>query len=195
MEDAQSLRCLGGLSGFRPAGPGRIFAFNSFLTRAFYYCGGAALTEQLHATTPRNNSNKQRKCSTPPCSPPPPQGSSSWSTPSPARPSCRPFTASHKSRRAPEKKAAEIELDAKYKWASRTQLNEAEWAPLSCAVLFFLAAKGVEANLGSTLLGVGSVVYYGRLLTGPKVNLLGPLGACLRYAGMALLAMEIFDML
>ena len=94
------------------------------------------------------------------------------------------------------KKAVEIEMQPDYKWTHRTQLNEAEWAPLSCSVLFFLSVKGVPAEMGSTVLAVSSVVYFwGRWLTGPKMNFLGPIAATARYIGVLMLAAEIYGLM
>jgi hypothetical protein len=93
------------------------------------------------------------------------------------------------------KKAAEIEMDSGYKATRRTQLNDGEWAPLSCSVLFFLSAKCVDGNLGSTILGAGSVIYLWGRITMPKNVLIGPIGATLRYIGIILLAKEVYGLL
>lgn len=91
------------------------------------------------------------------------------------------------------KKALEIESHPNYKWHHRAQLNEAEWAPLSCALLLFLSAKGVQADLPSTVLAISSVIYFwGRILTGAKKNFISPIGAVGRYVGILLLAMELY---
>ena len=47
-----------------------------------------------------------------------------------------------------------------YQIMQATQLNEAEYAGPLAAVLFFLAAKGVDAPIASTLAVFGQVGYY-----------------------------------
>ena len=93
------------------------------------------------------------------------------------------------------KKVAEMEMDPKYKWAHRTQLNDAEWAPLSCAALFFLASKGIEARLGSTLLAFSSVLFTWARFTLKTKYLIAPLGATIRYIAILMIAKEIYDIM
>ena len=74
-----------------------------------------------------------------------------------------------------------------------TQLNEAEYAPLICAALFFLSSKGVDAPLATTLAVAGNTGYLlMRFAFGIKVLTTTPF-ASMRYTGMILLTKAIYD--
>lgn len=60
----------------------------------------------------------------------------------------------------PEAECAKVTKSQFYRRVWSAQLNEAEYASLFAAVLFYLDAKGVAAPLASTLAAGGQVGYY-----------------------------------
>ena len=74
-----------------------------------------------------------------------------------------------------------------------TQMNEAEYAPLICAALFFLASKSVDAPLATTLAVAGNTGYLCmRFAFGIRLWTTTPF-ASMRYMGMILLTKAIYE--
>ena len=92
-----------------------------------------------------------------------------------------------------------LEKIPRYQIMCAVQKNEAEYAPVFCGALFFLAAKGVAAPIASTLAIVGQVAYYWPrwVFADPKTNHNNGFpfyvpGALMRYASLIMLTMAIY---
>ena len=86
-----------------------------------------------------------------------------------------------------------------YEIMSACQKNEAEYAPLFASALFFLAVKGVDAPIASTLAVFGQVAYYWPrwVLANPKTNHNNGFpfyvpGAIARYVSLIMLVLAIY---
>lgn len=79
---------------------------------------------------------------------------------------------------------------AEYKNCHAAQLNDAEYSPIFIGTLLFLANRGINAPIASTLAAVGSVSYLWC-----KMYLPFPwqaIGATMRYISMGLIALELY---
>ena len=101
----------------------------------------------------------------------------------------------------PKAEVDKITSSTFYKRWHATQLNEAEYAPLLVAALLFLASKGVDAPIASTLAAVGQITYFwlrglighyheGGMDPPPYVP-----SALARYAGLGMIAFEVFKLI
>ena len=74
----------------------------------------------------------------------------------------------------------------------KSQMNDAEWAPIIIVTLFYAAAHRIDTGYGCTLAAIGSVVYvWGNLLS--KGAMPNPVGALPRYTGTGMIAYHILD--
>lgn len=74
----------------------------------------------------------------------------------------------------------------------KSQMNDAEWAPIVIGTLFYTALQGIDTGYGCTLAAIGSVVYvWGNLLS--KGAMPNPLGALPRYTGTGMIAYAILS--
>lgn len=91
-------------------------------------------------------------------------------------------------------KAGETHMNKKStKEDHATQLNEAEYAPLICTALFYLASKGIDAPLATTLTVAGNTGYLCmRLAFGIQMWTTTPF-ASMRYTGLLLLTKALYD--
>ena len=80
-----------------------------------------------------------------------------------------------------------------YKFASRSQLNEAEWSAPSLAILLFLHSQNVEAKNAANLIAFGSIWFlWTRLLGGPKAVTVSSIGAVCRYMGFIQMIHQLY---
>ncbi len=93
-----------------------------------------------------------------------------------------------------EEVAKKIAGSQSFKVTASTQVNEAEYAGLMCAALFYLASQGAsEASVGASLCMLGQVGYYWcRRLGGYPFYV--PF-ALARYAGLGLIAYTLYSSL
>ena len=89
-----------------------------------------------------------------------------------------------------------------YEIMSATQKNEAEYAPLFAAALFFCSVKGIAVPIASTLAFAGQVMYYWPrwMLANPKTNSNNGFpfyvpGALMRYASLIMLSLAMYKAL
>ena len=89
-----------------------------------------------------------------------------------------------------------------YEIMSATQKNEAEYAPLFAAALFFCSVKGIAVPIASTLAFAGQVMYYWPrwMLANPKTNSNNGFpfyvpGALMRYASLIMLSLAMHNAL
>jgi hypothetical protein len=91
-------------------------------------------------------------------------------------------------------KAGDAHLNEKHTQEDiRTQLNEAEYAPLICATLLYMGSQNIDAPLATTLAVLGNTGYLlMRFTFGIRVWTTTPF-ASMRYTGMFLLMKALYD--
>ena len=96
-------------------------------------------------------------------------------------------------RAAPDAEKKKILEGDTYQIASKSQLNEAEYAPILFAQFLFLSVKGIQSPWCCFLGAVGGPIFmWGRTLIG--LMPFTPMGAMPRYISMGIMAATLFNL-